>query len=231
MTGRATSVAAPGCVSYVGIHPETERIDMPLTTRPRRSLAGFTILLALTLGLGTPAAARDDAALWEAVRSGTAFAMMRHALAPGTGDPQTVVIGDCTTQRNLSDSGREQSRNIGAAFRANGIGAARVLTSAWCRCEETAELLGIGKVTVLPPLNSFFTSREREPAQTAALGAWIAADKPVRIKDNPLVLVTHQVNITALTGVFPRSGEIIVARYADDGQVEVLGRLFPADAG
>lgn len=202
---------------------------MPYTARAR--LAAFSILLALTLGIATPATAKDDASLWEAVRSGTAFAMMRHALAPGTGDPQTVVIGDCTTQRNLSDDGREQSLNIGAAFRANGIDTARVLTSAWCRCAETAELLKLGPVARLDALNSFFTSREREPAQTAALTAWIAGDKPVRTTGKPLILVTHQVNITALTGVFPRSGEIVVARFGDDGQLQVLGRLFPADAG
>lgn len=186
--------------------------------------------LLLVASLAGPAQAQNETALWEAVRSGAAFAMMRHALAPGTGDPQSVVIGDCTTQRNLSENGRDQARKIGAGFKANGISAARVYTSAWCRCAETAELLGIGKVANLAPLNSFFTTRERAPAQTAALGSWIAKDKSVRASGNPLVLVTHQVNITALTGVYPRSGEIVVARYADDGQVKVLGRLIPAEA-
>jgi phosphohistidine phosphatase SixA len=202
---------------------------MHIATRPR--LATFVILLVLTVVAGSPAMAKDDAALWNAVRSGTAFAMMRHALAPGTGDPETVVIGDCTTQRNLSDSGRAQARAIGASFRANGIAKARVLSSAWCRCVETADLLGFGKTEVLNALNSFFTDRGREPAQTAALKVWISKDRPVRTAGNPLVLVTHQVNITALTGVFPRSGEIVIARLGVDGGVEVLGRLFPADAG
>lgn len=197
----------------------------------RTRLANIVMLIVLTLGAGSPAVAKDDAALWNAVRSGTAFAMMRHALAPGTGDPETVVIGDCTTQRNLSDSGRAQARAIGASFRANGIASARVLTSAWCRCAETAELLGLGKVEVLKALNSFFTDRASEPAQTAALKAWIVKDRALRTAGNPLVLVTHQVNITALTGVFPRSGEIVIARLGADGGVEVLGRLFPADAG
>lgn len=193
----------------------------------RAALSAAVILFA---GLASPAQAQNETALWEAVRSGTAFAMMRHALAPGTGDPQTVVIGDCTTQRNLSDSGRAQARKIGAGFRANGIPAARVFTSAWCRCVETAELLGLGKVENLAPLNSFFTNRESEPAQTAALTSWISADKAVRTAGKPLVLVTHQVNITALTGVYPRSGEIVVARYAEGGELKVLGRLMPADA-
>lgn len=191
------------------------------------------IMLFFIATFAGPAQAQADkeTALWNAVRSGTAFAMMRHALAPGTGDPQSVVIGDCTTQRNLSDSGRAQARAIGASFRANGIAKARVLSSAWCRCVETADLLGLGKTEVLNALNSFFTDRGREPAQTAALKAWISKDRPVRTAGNPVVLVTHQVNITALTRVFPRSGEIVIARLGADGGVEVLGRLFPADAG
>ena len=146
---------------------------------------------------------------------------MRHALAPGTGDPETVVIGDCTTQRNLSDDGREQARKIGTAFRANGIPAARVFTSQWCRCAETEELLGIGDVIPLPALNSFFTEMERRAGQTAALSEWIAGYK----NNAPLVLVTHQVNITALTEVYPRSGEIVVARRGENGNIRVLGTL------
>ena len=79
--------------------------------------------------------------------------------------------------------------------------------------------------------NSFFTSRDREPVQTAALTEWITEDKPHRQRGNPLVQVTHQVNITALTGVFPRSGEIVVARFDAHRWLQVLGRLFPATAG
>ena len=228
---RATSIAVPGCVSYVGIHLARNRTDMYIAARLRLSLAPLAVLLALTLGIGAPAAAKDDATLWDAVRSGAAFAMMRHALAPGTGDPQSVVIGDCTTQRNLSDGGRKQARNIGMRFRENGIATARVFSSAWCRCVETAELLRIGNVKTSALLNSFFADRSREPAQTAGLVRWIRNDATTRTAGNPLILVTHQVNITALTGVFPRSGEIVVARLGEDGGVTVLGRLFPADAG
>jgi phosphohistidine phosphatase SixA len=193
-------------------------------------IASAAAALALFAAVVSPAQAQNETGLWESVGSGAAFAIMRHALAPGTGDPQSVQIGDCTTQRNLSESGRVQSRRIGDGFRTNGIPDARVFTSAWCRCAETADLLDLGKVKILAPLNSFFVTREREPAQTAALAAWIQKDKPGRTTGNPLVLVTHQVNITALTGIYPRSGEIVVARYAEDGNVKVLGRLFPADA-
>ena len=183
----------------------------------------FCLATVMTLLVAMPRAAltAENSGLWEALRDRTAFAMMRHALAPGTGDPRTVVIGDCTTQRNLSESGREQARKVGTAFRANGIPAARVFTSQWCRCAETAELLGIGNVTPLPALNSFFTEMERRAGQTAALSEWIAGYK----NNAPLVLVTHQVNITALTEVYPRSGEIVVARRGENGNIRVLGTL------
>jgi broad specificity phosphatase PhoE len=148
-------------------------------------------------------------------------ALIRHALAPGTGDPAHFVLEDCATQRNLSEEGRQQAREIGAAFRQNGITAARVLSSRWCRCLETARLLDLGTVEPFPALDSFFATRERGPDQTAELRKFLSQsyDGP------PRVLVTHQVNITALTGIFPRSGEMIVVQPLADGAVQVLGRL------
>ena len=76
--------------------------------------------------------------------------MIRHAYAPGTGDPADFTIGDCTTQRNLDDQGREQARNIGAWLRERGINSARVYSSQWCRCLETAERMDLGTVVELP---------------------------------------------------------------------------------
>lgn len=192
--------------------------------RIRRTLASCaTILLAacLLVAQGRPAEAEESDSLWAALRDGAAFAMMRHALAPGTGDPADFALGDCATQRNLSDQGRRQAAEIGDRFREQGIERARVFSSAWCRCRDTAELLRLGPVETLPPLNSFFADPERRAPQTAALEAWLAD----RRAGEPLVLVTHQVNITALTGVYPRSGEIVVARREPDGTVTVLGRL------
>ncbi len=185
------------------------------------------ILLAICVATTTivPAAAEDESALWRAVARGEAFAMMRHALAPGTGDPANFRINDCTTQRNLSERGRQQARNIGARFKANGIEAARVMTSQWCRCRDTAAELGLGTPEDLPALNSFFEDRDRGPAQTAALRAWLAEN---REDARPLVLVSHFVNVRALTGTFMSSGETVVARLNDAGGVEVLGTL-PTD--
>ncbi|WP_211211455.1 histidine phosphatase family protein [Elioraea tepidiphila] len=131
---------------------------------------------------------------------------MRHAVAPGGGDPPGFRIDDCSTQRLLSEAGRAQSRAIGEALRARGIASARVLSSAWCRCLDTAERLGLGPVTIEPILNSFFADRSTAEAQTAALRGMLRNWSEPR----PLVLVTHQVNITALTGVFPASGEALL---------------------
>ena len=103
-------------------------------------LAGALALAALVLGSSSlPANASE--ALWSALRSGTHVAMMRHALAPGTGDPGTFRLGDCATQRNLNDEGHRQAEAIGSRFRSKGIGTSRVYSSQWCRCLETARLL------------------------------------------------------------------------------------------
>mgnify|MGYP003585098110 FL=1 len=167
--------------------------------------------------------AQADERLWAALRSGTAVAMIRHAVAPGIGDPEHFRLDDCATQRNLSAEGQRQAQAIGAAFRHNGIAAAQVLSSRWCRCLDTARLLGLGTVEPFPPLDSFFSTPERSTSQTTALRERLQQDRA----GQPLVLVTHQVNITALTGVVPGSGEMVVIKPATEGGVEVLGRLPP----
>jgi broad specificity phosphatase PhoE len=178
------------------------------------------LLLTVTLLFPFSALAAEESALWDALRSGEAVAMMRHALAPGTGDPANFEIDDCSTQRNLSEEGRRQARAIGERFRQAGIESAEVYSSQWCRCRETAVGLALGEVEDLTHLNSFFAQRERRDAQTQALARWLSERQP----GAPLVLVTHQVNITALTGVYPRSGEIVVFRW-EEGQARVLGSL------
>jgi broad specificity phosphatase PhoE len=184
----------------------------------RNRLAALAILLFSSF---PSAATADDAALWQSLATPGHFAIMRHALAPGTGDPADFELRDCRTQRNLSDEGREQAKRIGIRFRANGITAARVVSSQWCRCLETAEFLGLDDVRELPAINSFFRQSVLRDAQTSAVLAWLA-DNPA---DQPTVLVTHQVNITALTGIFPASGEIVFFRLLPDGEVSVTGTI------
>jgi phosphohistidine phosphatase SixA len=186
------------------------------------------LLLAFGISIGAAAAASaaesaaGDDALWQQLRAGEAAALMRHALAPGTGDPASFALGDCTTQRNLSAEGRAQAEAIGARFRTHGIDAARVYSSQWCRCLDTARLLALGEVQPFPGLNSFFRNRDAEPERTAAAIDLIRAE--TRPGAPPLVLVTHQVNITALTDVFPGSGEIVLVR-PEGARLEVLGRI------
>jgi 8-oxo-(d)GTP phosphatase len=187
-------------------------------------LARLGCVVALLLAV-PPLAQADDGQLLAALREGRAVALMRHATAPGTGDPADFALGDCATQRNLSEAGRAQARATGARLRAAGITAARVYSSQWCRCLETARLLGLGEVTELPALNSFFGDRARGPQQTAALGAFLRDQPP----DGPLILVTHQVNITAFTDGFVRSGEIVLVALPLGQEPEVLGRIAPLD--
>jgi phosphohistidine phosphatase SixA len=175
----------------------------------RRSLAALLLI---------PATARAEEGPWLAVRAGEAAVIMRHAIAPGGGDPPGYRLDDCSTQRNLSEEGRSQARRIGAVLRENGVAAASVRSSAGCRARETAELLGLGPVAREPALDSFFDDRSQGPARTEALRALLAA-----WRGGPLVMVTHQVNITALTGVFPASGEMVFVRTG--GAPEALGRL------
>lgn len=179
-------------------------------------------VLGAFLCLPQAVAASDEA--WKIWQSDGVHALMRHAIAPGTGDPANFTLGDCTTQRNLDDTGRQQARETGDRIREMGIELTSILTSQWCRCVDTARLLDLGPVTEEPALNSFFRNRSTEAAQTAEIKAKLASLPG----DEKLLLVTHQVNITALTDIFPRSGEIILFRMSDDGtELDVLSRLMP----
>lgn len=165
-----------------------------------------------------------DAMLWQGLAEGRYVALMRHAKAPGVGDPSNFELGDCSTQRNLSAEGREQAQGIGAVMRGQGIREARVYSSAWCRCLDTGTELGFGDVEVSETLNSFFQDRNSAQSQTQALKEFVASSTEA---GSPLILITHQVNITALTGVFPASGEIVVIEPTSAGEVEIRGRLMP----
>ncbi len=163
----------------------------------------------------------DEAAAWEALRGG-AIALFRHAIAPGTGDPPGMRLGECATQRNLDGAGREQARRIGEAFRARGITIGAAIHSRWCRATDTARLAFGDQARPEPVFDSFFDERRQEPVRTAAaLGILNAWSGP-----GALVAVTHQVNITALTGIVPASGEAVVVRMRG-GRPEIVGRLRP----
>ena len=160
-------------------------------------------LLAPLVG-AFPACAQ--ARLGELLSAPRTHAIMRHALAPGGGDPAGFRLDDPSTQRRLSDEGRAQARRIGAELKQKGARFDHVWTSQWDRCRETARLLGLGEPVDMPALNSFFQDRSTEAAQTSAL-----LDRLLALPSaQTAMMVTHQVNITALTGVFPASGEVVV---------------------
>ena len=167
--------------------------------------------LALAVGHGRADRAAANEAAWETLRAGGSVAMMRHAQAPGVGDPANFSLDDCATQRNLSGAGRAQAARIGDAFRANGVAVDLVLTSGWCRCVDTARL-AFGAAEVWPALHSFFRDSTTERVQIEETRAGVAA----WTGPGTLVLVTHQVNVTALTGIFPAEGEVIVLTPAPD---------------
>jgi len=139
-------------------------------------------------------------------QNGANVIFLRHALAPGNGDPANFDIQICDTQRNLSESGRDQSRRLGAYFKRHGIQPDLILSSAWCRCQDTATEMGLGQHKVFAGLNSFYDGHV-DRATTIDL----LRDRLANIETDRLVLmVTHQVVITDITGVFPPSGGMVV---------------------
>lgn len=190
--------------------------------RTRRQIFIVCSVILVCFSLSASGFSADsESDLWKALAAGGYVALLRHALAPGTGDPPEFQLGHCTTQRNLSDEGRDQASRIGDRFRENGIYGARVYSSQWCRCLETARLLKLGTAEELAPLNSFFRQFERRESQMKALLQWLSEQE----LDRPFVLVTHQVNITALTGVYPDSGELVVIQRSGTGDIQVIGTI------
>jgi broad specificity phosphatase PhoE len=160
---------------------------------------------------------------WRLLREGGVVVLMRHAQTePGVGDPPGFRLGQCRTQRNLSAEGRAQAQRTGDAFRREGIAVTAVRSSAWCRCTDTARL-AFGAHTVWPAINSFFQGQGDSQAQTREVLAQVAGLKAPA----SWVLVTHQVNINALTGESPAMGELFLTRLlpATPGRLTLLARL------
>lgn len=177
----------------------------------------FLVLVAL---LVAPLPAMADEAAWAALREGGRVVLVRHAATSGAaGDPAGFRLGDCATQRNLTEAGRAQARALGAAFRARGIRVGKVLSSEWCRCRETAELMGLGEVEAAPTFNNAHVLREQRAALTEGARAAIAAWRG----PGNLVVASHGANILSLTGVHPREGEGVVVEPGES--LRVIGRI------
>ena len=137
---------------------------------------------------------------------------LRHALAPGYGDPPEFNIDNCKTQRNLNDAGQDQARSIGLNLKMIGVSFDEIYSSEWCRCLETASLMNLGEVISFTGLNSFFQDHyDKEDTLRQLMKRLEGLDKTNRI-----LMVTHQVVISAITGINVGSG-IAVAYSSRNG--------------
>lgn len=173
------------------------------------------LLSVCTAIFGWPA---QGSSLLSALTDGQHVLMIRHADAPGYSDPPGFKLGDCSTQRNLGERGRKQAEELGVWLKRQGIELAVVLSSAWCRCEETASLLALGAVTAVPELGSFFQSMSDSGPQTAALRALLAKRLKAPAPRKPMILVTHQVNISAFTRAPVGQGEVLLVKIGTNGE-------------
>ena len=157
--------------------------------------------------------------LWAEAKEGDKIILIRHALAPGGGDPPGFKIDDCKTQRNLDKVGIEQSKAIGKLFKKNKIPVDKVLSSQWCRCKDTAKY-AFGNYKEFTALNSTFQSpyNKNEGKQLKELYNFV---KKWDGKGKNLILITHYSIITAVTTAVPSSGEIVIA----DKNFKVLGTI------
>jgi phosphohistidine phosphatase SixA len=180
-------------------------------------------LLLVSLVLAVPPRAVADDALWQLMRGGGQVILMRHAVTtPGVGDPTGFKLDDCSTQRNLTDAGREDARRVGATFTARSIPIGRVLSSPWCRCLETARL-AFGAAESWAPLSNLFDNRAAETEQLRALRD-LAGRRPTA---GNVVLVTHGSVVLPLTGIQPAPAELVVLTPEGSGRFRVAGRLTP----
>ena len=138
----------------------------------------------------------------DAVNADVVF--MRHALAPGFGDPANFALDDCNTQRNLDSVGRQQALAIGAELRRSKTFFTEVLSSEWCRCKETTELLNLQEWTTYSGLNSFFQNFAEKEVVLQRLN-----QKLNELSSGVTLMVTHKVVIRAVAGQTVSSGELV----------------------
>jgi phosphohistidine phosphatase SixA len=176
------------------------------------------VLEVLLTGLFIVVSPAGASGLAEQLGSDQYLLLMRHARAPGFGDPPGYSLQRCESQRLLDDDGRAQASRAGDWLREQGVRDALVYSSPWCRCRETAEKLRLGKVNVEPALGSFFDQPDRAASQTGEIRQLVARTMPAK-GGKALILVTHHVNIRDYTGRNIGSGDMVLARVDPDGRV------------
>ena len=181
-------------------------------------LIKFILIIFLILTNGIKANSKD--LILENLKKGGNLIFIRHAYAPGGGDPTNFNINDCLTQRNLSDSGREQSKKIGIFFKKNQIPIDQVISSEWCRCKETA-LIAFKNFETKNFLNSFFRPRFAENKEKQMIDLKKFVNEWNGNKN--LVFVTHYVVISEALDYAPNSGEIVISNknFKKIGNIEI----------
>jgi len=178
----------------------------------------FNFLIIIFISLTSSIKADLNENLINQLEEGGKLIFIRHAYAPGSGDPNNFNLNDCSTQRNLSDSGRVQSQKIGNFFKKNKISIGKVYSSEWCRCKETASI-AFKEYETKNFLNSFFSAKFANNRKKQI----IDFDKFISTwdKDQNLVFVTHYVVISEILNYAPSSGEIVVS----DKSLKVIDTL------
>jgi phosphohistidine phosphatase SixA len=184
----------------------------------------LAIITALLISLLGQSAMANELAIWDKLQGTNPkgyVLLLRHTIAPGVGDPENFKLNDCSTQRNLSQVGRDDAKAVGDWLKRRDIKISRVESSRWCRAKETAQLLGIGKVRLNTNLDSLFESADPAKAiQTVRVKKQIV---DWRNKSGLLVLVGHFVNIGAVAGVGVGSGEGVLVKADSKGKITVVG--------
>ena len=178
-------------------------------------------MLVITLCLSTAAVAN----LASPMTDGQHILLMRHADAPGFSDPAGHRLDQCSTQRNLGEFGKKQAERTGQWLSQQGIESAKVFSSPWCRCVDTATLLKKGPVIIDPALGSFFENMSLANQKTESLRQLVQKSLK-QFPKTPIIMVSHHVNIEAFTGVVLGSGDMVLVKIGPNGR-PISHQVFP----
>lgn len=180
---------------------------------------GWLAVLAAALASFAITASADP---WAALRGGGHVVLVRHALTPAQlGDPPGFRLDDCSTQRNLTEAGKDQAMRIGEAFRARAIPIADIRSSRWCRCLDTARL-AFGQVQAWNVLDAVLFDT---PAQRVERAAALREELGRPVPDGNRVMVTHNFNLQDALDVSVAMGEALVTAPDGRGGYTVVGRI------
>jgi phosphohistidine phosphatase SixA len=181
----------------------------------------FKLFLLILISLTFSNQVFSEDKILESLKDGGKIIFIRHAYAPGGGDPENFNINDCSTQRNLNDEGITQSKLIGEFFKTKKIKIDKVLSSEWCRCKDTAKF-AFNDFETFDALNSFYSTKfaKNEKRQIKNLKKYIKNWK----SNKNLILVTHYVVISSMLNIAVSSGEIVVSdkNYKIIGSIETM---------